>query len=273
MLQHIAGVTPIVVASSVQAQEILDSEIIHAVVTDILRRNGDGSLSSDDGYSFFRGYIRKRDDLAALPVIFHTKNLPGSFQPDEYAQYLSKWESSAKKEIELEARLGASVKLYEAYADKTAWTRILPRLEEINSSLLAELKHTDEILSLTPDQFEQLVAELLSKIGFSVRWVPGGKDQGVDIVASGVTDDFLIDVKRYHPEHPVTVELVRCIYGVAEGIKPDRVGRITHGGIITSSRFTRDAYEFQRSVRTRPLLKDGEWLKSEFSKYAPKLKG
>jgi hypothetical protein len=59
----------------------------------------------------------------------------------------------------------------------------------------------------------------------------------------GDTDDFLIDVKRYL--QPVRVELVRSIYGVAAAAGSSRRDTITHGGIITSSRFTKGGVDFK----------------------------
>lgn len=125
---------------------------------------------------------------------------------------------------------------------------------------------------LTPDQFEQLVGELLTNIGYSVLWVPGGKDGGIDIVASSCEKDFLIDVKRYRATVPVTVELVRSVYGVAAAIAPERPGRIIHGGIITSSKFTREAEIFKQTARPRPLLCDGDWLKTQLREHAPRIR-
>jgi len=271
MLERIGGITPLVAASSTEAQDILESTTVHAVVTDILRRRPNRSISDDDGYRFFREYMRSRQDLRTLPVVFHTKNLPSTFETDDFSQYLSKWDPQAKKAIELEVRLHNVISLYEAYADFAAWSRIEPRLVEVNSTLLTELRRIDDIWALTPDQFEQLVAELLEKIGYSVLWVPGGKDQGIDVIATSDSRDFLIDVKRYRADRPVSVELVRRVYGVAESLAPDRPGRILQGGIITSSKFTKEADLFRHSVRQRLLLRDGDWLKTELSRYGSHL--
>ena len=270
LLSSIDGIVPEVAASSDEAKRILESKQIDAVITDILRRNSDRSISNDDGHAFFCDYIRPV--FPAMPVIFHTKNLPSTFETDEHSQYLSKWEESAKKEIELETRLADVVKLYDAFADWGTWNVIEPRLVAVNSMILNELRHVDDIWSLTTDRFEQLVAELLAKVGFSVLWIPGGKDGGIDIVATSNDRDFLIDVKRYRGTVPVSVELVRSIYGVAEAVGREQSSRIVHGGIITSSRFTRDAQAFRKTLRRRPLLKDGQWLRTELKRYAPRLR-
>lgn len=56
---------------------------------------------------------------------------------------------------------------------------------------------------------EQLVAELLERMGYSVRGVPVGKDHGIDVIASSQEQDFLIDVNRYQAPNLISVELVR----------------------------------------------------------------
>jgi hypothetical protein len=74
---------------------------------------------------------------------------------------------------------------------------------------------------------------------------PWWKRREIDIVASSPERDFLIDVKRYRVGQPVTVELVLSVYGVAHSVGGDRPDRIVQGGIITSTRFTKDAEEFK----------------------------
>jgi restriction endonuclease Mrr len=110
-------------------------------------------------------------------------------------------------------------------------------------------------------------------MGFGVLWIPGGRDGGIDIVATTHDRDFLIDVKRYKSAVPVSVELVRRVYGVAEAVASTRLDRIVYGGIITSSRFTADAEAFRTSLRRRPLMYDGQWLKEQLSAHAPRLRG
>jgi CheY-like chemotaxis protein len=267
MLSHMEGVECLVAESSGEAEAITSSRRIDCVVTDILRRNADQSVSKDDGYVFFRDILRPQ--WPTLPVIFHTKNLPTSFAVDAYSQYLSKWEPEEKKAIELEPRLSEAVKLYDAFAHEAVWARIEPRLVRVRGELLSRLERWADVWKLNPKQFEQFVAELLDKMGFDVLWIPGGNDQGIDIVAGSRDASFLIDVKQYSQTNPVQVELVRHVYGVAAAVQQERPERQWHGGIITSSRFTSGAQEFRRSARVRPLLRDGEWLRDVLGKYVP----
>lgn len=270
ILHQIGGITPILAASSQEAERVLKTNPVDAIITDIFRRNDDGSVAQDDGYEFFRGYVRHR--FPTLPVLFHTKNLPSTFQIDKHSEYLSKWDTREMKINELEVRLSEKLLLYDAHADLATWSRIEPRLVQLTSGLLDKLGTIEDIWSLTPDQFEQLVGEVLMKNGYSVLWVPGGKDGGIDIVATSKERDYLIDVKRYKASRPVTVELVRAVYGVAEATAATRPGRLLHGGIITSSRFTKDAEDFKRTLRRIPLLRDLDWLSAQLAQFAPKLR-
>jgi CheY-like chemotaxis protein len=269
ILNGIPGITSRSARSSAEAQQILEGSRVDAVVSDILRRDSRGRPTDDDGYDFVYRYIRPT--FPKLPVIFHTKNACETFEVDGYSQYLAKWEPQTKKAIELECRLTEAVALYEAFADWSTWQKIEPRLVSLQSDLLRRLRKIDDIWSLNPDQFEQLVGELLEASGFSVLWVPGGNDGGVDIVAGSNDRRFLIDVKRYAAENPVTVELVRRVYGVAESVSSSLPNSVMYGGIITSSRFTHDARTFRNTLRRRPLLRDGSWLKEELTKYAPRV--
>jgi len=267
MLAHLDGVQCVLAGSSAEAESILKSRQVDCVVTDILRRKPDRTIANDDGYAFFRDKIRPT--WPHIPVIFHTKNLPSTFACDGNAQYLSKWDPEFKKAIELEPRISEATKLYDAFADRTVWARVEPRLIKVRGELLTQLKRSEDVWRLGHQQFEQLIAELLDKMGFDVLWIPGGNDQGIDIVAGSRDRTFLIDVKQYSQSNPVQVELVRHVFGVAEAVQQGRSDWQWHGGIITSSRFTSGAEEFQQSVRRRPLLRDGKWLTEVLGAYLP----
>src|SRR5271165_357703 len=162
MLSGLDGVSLWTVPSSAEAERILEEKDVHCIVTDILRRDPNGGVSDDDGYLFFKSVIRPR--MPTVPVIFHTKNLPGSFDVDRWSQYLSKWESERKKSIELESRISAVVSLYDAFADLSSWRKIEPRLVTVQASILEALRDSGDIMKMTPNEFEQLVAELLQRL-------------------------------------------------------------------------------------------------------------
>jgi len=120
------------------------------------------------------------------------------------------------------------------------------------------------IFNLHARQFEELVAELLSRQGLDVQLTPASKDGGRDILAFLNTPVgrhlHLVECKKYAPNRPIAVHLVRELYGVVEAEKA------TAGIMVTSSRFTAEAVAFINSVKHRMAAKDYfsliEWLRA-----------
>jgi restriction system protein len=90
--------------------------------------------------------------------------------------------------------------------------------------------------------------------GYNVELTPATRDGGFDMRAfhrNGVgTFLTLIECKRYGPKRPVSVDIVRGLYGVTEHEKA------TTGLIVTTSSFTRDAKSFQDQNKYRIQLAD-----------------
>jgi restriction system protein len=116
---------------------------------------------------------------------------------------------------------------------------------------------------LPPRKFEEIVAEILCKQGFSIELTPASGDGGFDIYAArrdGLGSFlYLVECKRYVPPNKVGVEVVRSLYGVIQ------TQRATAGAIVTTSYFTAGAQEFQRQVQYQMHLHDylvlQRWIK------------
>jgi DNA-binding response OmpR family regulator len=125
-------------------------------------------------------------------------------------------------------------------------------------------EHPEKMYELEPRKFEELIAVLLKDMGYTIELTRNTADGGVDIFAiqkTGIGESLLIvDCKRYAPHKHVGVSIVRSLYGVAEQ------KTATMGLIATTSYFTKQAREFQETVRHRMTLKDFdgvvEWLKN-----------
>ncbi len=103
------------------------------------------------------------------------------------------------------------------------------------------------LFELSPRQFEEVVAELLASSGYDVSLTPATRDGGHDILAVsrdqlGLETAWAVECKRYRPEHPVGVEVVRSLYGVKHGL------RLPQALLVTTSTFTRSAREFADGV-------------------------
>jgi restriction system protein len=121
----------------------------------------------------------------------------------------------------------------------------------------------DEMHSLTSRQFEELVAGLFERQGYEVTLTPASKDGGKDIyVAKRDTVGalmYLVECKRFAPDRPVGVGLIRQLYGVVEQ------ENATGGILAATSFFTKGAKEFTEKLRYRLSLKDyidlQKWIK------------
>jgi|SRR3982751_2605742 len=141
----------------------------------------------------------------------------------------------------------------------------LKRVDFVPLRLLDQALRFPELMrNLSALEFEQFVATLIDKLGFeNVVITPRSGDQGRDIIAvkrvSGIPVLFAFECKRYGPDKPIGVELLRALLGtISHG--PTKANK---GILVTTSRFTSGARKF---MLTEPSL-DGkdfngivEWL-------------
>jgi len=126
-----------------------------------------------------------------------------------------------------------------------------------------------QMRSLSPAQFEQLIARYFEKLGFKVDIVGGPHDQGVDLLARRASDIGLerlaIQCKHY-PDGQVGPSLIRELIG-ARSSHPEatRVVMVTSGTI--SPEATRLA------ERNRIDLIDGTFLRVLVEKYQVNIQG
>lgn len=134
----------------------------------------------------------------------------------------------------------------------------------VNEEILDHLKQHPEILyELHPRKFEEVVAAIWENLGYKVTLTQKSRDGGKDIYAVQHTlaGDllYIIECKRYSPDRPVGVEIVRALYGVSQH------ERATMGVVATTSYFTKAAQQFQRRVKYQLSLRDynslSDWLK------------
>jgi len=152
--------------------------------------------------------------------------------------------------------------------DSNEALEIALRVQEVSDELLRLMRDDPTLLHRTdPRHFEMIVAELLDRQGFQVTLTAPSADGGRDIhvVQQATLGSFLyfVECKRYAPDRPVGVEIVRSLHGVVDA------ERATAGLVVTSSRFTAGAREFESKVPHRMALKDftdlKAWLNSDDS--------
>ncbi len=133
----------------------------------------------------------------------------------------------------------------EVFVEFRGITRALLRALAANPTLLDHLHHR---------AFEELVAQLLEKLGYEVELTPPAADRGVDIYArkSGESGPlfYVVECKRYRPDRRLGPDLVRMLAGVVwrEGA--------TKGILATTSTFTPGAYAEAAYFPDRLTLRD-----------------
>jgi HJR/Mrr/RecB family endonuclease len=124
---------------------------------------------------------------------------------------------------------------------------IIPTLSSIHDALLERLRRNPfELHNIRPRQFEELICELLARLGWDVELTPESKDGGYDIIGfsgntGGIKTSWIIECKKYAPHRKVGVGVVRALCGVKEQIK------VANAMIVTTSTFTRGAQQLSNS--------------------------
>ncbi|HEV7660165.1 MAG TPA: restriction endonuclease [Allosphingosinicella sp.] len=134
-------------------------------------------------------------------------------------------------------------------------TEVKPRIIMANEALVERLRSRPQsIYDLPPRKFEELVAELLTDLGYEVELTPPTRDGGKDILAYMTTPHgkllCLVEAKRYRQDRTVGVELVRQLYGTL--IDADASSAM----MVTTSSFSSDARSFQQRHQYKLALRD-----------------
>ncbi len=134
-------------------------------------------------------------------------------------------------------------------------SQVRPRIIQANEALVERVRLQPEgIFSLPPRKFEELIAELLTDLGYEVELTPQTRDGGKDILAYMMTPHgrllCLVEAKRFRHDRPVGVELVRGLYGTLMDAEA------SSAMLVTTSSFSPDAQSFQRRNKYKLALRD-----------------
>ena len=160
----------------------------------------------------------------------------------------------------------------ETVADETPeHRRVVADVVSVSDEFLRKLQGNPRLLhELTPRGFEELVAELLGRLEYEVTLTPASRDGGKDIYAAKKdhlgTFLYVVECKKYAPDRPVGVGLVRQLNGVVQA------EQATAGILATTSFFTKGAKEFQNMISYQLSLKDylgiQDWLETVLKRSA-----
>lgn len=212
--------------------------ITYMVQAGLIERPGRGTVTIT---------ARGRDALALRPERI---DVPFLLRYPEFQAFRER--SSGRVEAEIPS----------AASDTTPEETLESTFQSIRAAVEAEL--LDRVLAAPPAFFEQLVVELLMKMGYgggnpgdAGRRVGRSGDDGID----GVIDEdqlgldaVYIQAKRWARDHPVRRPDLQAFAGSLEG------QRASKGVFITTSRFTSDASEYVDRITRRIRLIDGQAL-------------
>jgi hypothetical protein len=127
----------------------------------------------------------------------------------------------------------------QSHEDAKAFAKKEAELISVNSELIELVKKDgSKIHSLTPTQFEHLVASILKNQGFQVHLTKRTRDGGYDILCtsktiSGEEVKIIVECKKYDPRRPVGIDIARSVLFVKEK------RNASQAMIVTTSYFTK----------------------------------
>jgi HJR/Mrr/RecB family endonuclease len=126
----------------------------------------------------------------------------------------------------------------------------------VNRELCAWLhKHPDALFSITPREFEHLIAGIIKDMGAHIELTQQTRDGGRDIIAEFETPVGklvgIIDCKRYKPDSPVGINIVERLMWIKEN-----KDRASFGAIVTTSYFTQPARKLEADYKAVLKLHD-----------------
>jgi len=198
--------------------------------------------------AYFTITDKGKEVLASNPTAINRKYLE---QFPEFMQFLK------KKKVSKSSETAAS----EDSSAITPEERIGVAYDEITSEIESEL--ITKILESSPEFFERVIVNLLVSMGYGGSYEQAGEhlgksgDGGVDGV---INEDKLgldliyVQAKRYAPENSVGRPAIQAFAGSLLGFGANK------GVFVTTSSFSKHAYEYARGVPQRIILIDGEKL-------------
>ena len=127
-------------------------------------------------------------------------------------------------------------------------------------------KRPQELRSIHPRRFEELVAELFAGFGYTVELTKRTRDGGVDVIAvrhAEVNTRYLIECKCPSIRGYVSVRPVRELLGLKKDTGATKVI------LATTTRFSKEALELQTRNRWELELRDYDGILEWIRTYAP----
>jgi len=130
-------------------------------------------------------------------------------------------------------------------------------------------QHPEKLYDLTPRKFEELIASILTDLGFETQLTKATRDSGRDIYAyvkNAVTSFLMfVECKKWSPKKKVGIEIVQRVHGAAKS------GGAHKSMIVTTSFFSLPAQKEHANIPKEMDLKNFDDLKKWLSNYSSPL--
>ncbi|UII80137.1 restriction endonuclease [Flagellimonas sp. CMM7] len=211
-------------------------------------------LVSPFTYEETNGFLKRRKQLLNFSTEIFKVVQGNPLILQMFDDYLNKYSFEEVKNL-LESPLRLNFSLGSQAKENELIKSVRPSIVTVESLLIEKIKQNPkDIHQLSPREFERLIAEIISESGWKVELTPQTRDGGMDIIASNHTllgkHVCLIEAKKYRPNNPVGVSLVRNLYGTLLDYQANS------SLLVTTSRFTKDAQKFQKRHKNLIGLKD-----------------
>lgn len=116
---------------------------------------------------------------------------------------------------------------------------LLHEVSRLQTTMEEIYQDNNKLYTLKPRDFESMIGELLRHKNFEVELTKQTRDGGYDLIALQNLGEFplrfLVECKRYAPDRPVGIEIIRAFSHVV------RANNANKGILFTTSYFTKDA--------------------------------
>lgn len=221
------------------------------------------------GDEYYRNKALKRIAQAENGAIqFACRILRGKTAQNE-PEVASRIEKRARKDEQQEqARLKRIIEAApKELTQQRAKAAYVSEIVAVTDELLAKLRERPELLyELEPRKFEEVIAELMGRIGFiDVQLTPQSRDGGRDVFAKLAVPTgtlyVITECKRFAPRRPVGIAIVeRFLFTIRDH------DRATYGMLATTSYFSRDASARAKEYKAQLHLAQFEQIKGWLNK-------
>ncbi|MFC1513612.1 restriction endonuclease [candidate division KSB1 bacterium] len=220
------------------------------------------------GVLFYEQYVKPL--RASTPHIFFTnhrgRDLRNRFSGDQQCSFFNKFELTPFDFTEmLYAIVGEDVEII--YSQGELSIEHYPVITSLRDEVKRYFNKNPEKIysSLSPQAFEELVADILHDLGLDVELTKATRDGGVDIYAhlKHEVGSFLmlVECKKWASDRPVGIDVVQRVYGIQQ------TKHASKSLIVTTSYFTPPAKSEAAKQNGLVELHDFEALKLWLSKY------